>query len=708
MLLVKQHIQKQGSLKIRSLKALLIGPSGTGKTTAKRRLTEELYHLESPHSVVPSTGIDKPLTVQLYHKTQQTSILIPGLAGEWKIEDLEEQCHTLCNFILHSLDSSTPSSSSSIASFPAKNPFTSRSTAAGSADPQVSKKSKWSWLPRFRKGKKSKENDDLLAALGSLVKNQDWQTIREKLKDIEDVTLLHIVDIGGQPECHEILPLLLHGRALNLIFLNLIQDLDSTYKVVFRDEEGPSPVQYQSEFTIREILQRALCSISSLQSGPQKPAALLVGTHLDQTNEEAVLALDKSIQEAFKEAEFMKRDLLCPASGMDDVKRYIYPLDNVTGGQEEIEGLHKLIMEIIEKRFPAEEIPTASLLFHLVLRSMFELSPGWCTLEECVDVAAKCGISKEDLLRKNGILQFIHKNFGTILHYLDVDGLKERVICDPNIILVPLTRLFVFSFACNPDERKTAEHIRLTGEIPTDLLERVCASPSPSPIPTSEIVALLKNRYILYENVRSSDGTTTYFMPSLLYPDHNVAKEANDPSILASLSPAPLLLVPSSGFVPLGLFPALVVKLSHSWVLDKTDRFRNRICFFVSRRGQRVRKVEVRTLSTFLECRLLPVEDPASQALSTDSHVLINCRQELWETLVHVSALYPHTQEVKWRFGFNCPGGLQPSGHPHPATCLTEYKPQDVVCSLSKCCQGSPFELQDKQKAWFMVSFNVL
>ena len=58
---------------ILSLKSYLIGPSHVGKTTTLHRLTGEINHL-SPDEIIPSsTGIDKPLTVQLYaHHIEQS------------------------------------------------------------------------------------------------------------------------------------------------------------------------------------------------------------------------------------------------------------------------------------------------------------------------------------------------------------------------------------------------------------------------------------------------------------------------------------------------------------------------------------------------------------------------------------------------------------------------------------------------------------
>ena len=543
--------------------------------------------------------------------------------------------------------------------------------------------------------------DELTTALSSLVKAKDWESIREFLKETDMLTLLHIVDIGGQPECHEILPLLLHGLALNLIFLNVTQDLDSPYTVVYRADGGFSPIQYESEFTIREIIQRALCSIASLQTSPDhKPAAILIGTYLDQSSEAAVLALDRSIQEAFKDADFMKNDILCPVSKPGEEERYIHPLDNVSGDSSDIMELRQLITTIVRKRFTPVQVPTSALLLHLILRLRFE-SKGWCSLEECVEVAKSCGISREDLLQENGILQYLHDRFGTILHYR---GLKigQRVIINTNIIMAPTTELFVYAFGTKEAEPKTAERIRTTGEIPQRLMNNVCSSEnikqSEDKIPTSEIVELLASRYILYENVRSANDETTYFLPSLLLPDHKVAKESSDPDLLSSLFYSPILLWPSTGFSPLGMFPATVVKLSQnkSWKLDEGSRFRNRIRFFVQYSKEKLLHVELRTLSTHLEFRIV-------STAPVNPRLIPVVRQELWNAIAEVSSFYQHTKEVKWRYGFYCPRSVVSGGRPHPALCQTTDEPQDVVCSLPDFHEG-PIALEDRHKCWFTVS----
>ena len=668
---VKEHIKQQGSVDMHYLKSYLIGPSGVGKTATRRRLTREIDHF-SPNE----TGIDAPLTVQLYRDTEQSSVLI---TEKWKSLGLSEQCP---------LSSAAPSSSDEIISDTESIDIDSSSIPSPLASDSIISP--------------NPGQDEITSALRLLIKKKDWKKIREFLK-CNNSTLLHIVDIGGQPEFHEILPLLLHGHALNLIFLNMTQDLDSSYQVIYRDDSNSSPIQYECEFTIKEIIQRALHSITSLQSNTDHSqlAAILIGTHLDKCSTADVLTLEQSIRDNF--ANFIEDSVLCSVSKPGE-KKYIYLLNNVSGDSSDIEGLRELITTVVHDRFMPEPVPTATLLLHLILHMKFDPTPGWCSLEECIAIAERCSISREDLTKEGGILQYLHDRFGTILHYR---GLKigQRVIVNTNLVTRPPVELFVTAFGTNKSEQETAEKIRRTGEIPHRLMEKVCSSNkgrlSANEIPTNEIVELLMSRYILYENAQSANEENVYFLPCLLYPDHNIDKESQDPSHLNSLTYPPILIIPETGYVPLGPFPATVVKLSQSkhWILAKRPRFRNRIRFYFHLPAKQVLDVELRALSTHLEFRIR--HDASSKPINTC--LIPECLRELRECFDKVLLFCPHTQGMKWDFGFYCPHAIQSGQCPHPARCCTDDEPQNVICSQEGCKDG-PVDLEDKHKCWFTVS----
>ena len=718
---MERHIQQHGSVQLLSLKSFFIGPSCVGKTTARRRLTYEISHI-SPDDNVPSTRIDAPLTVQLH----QSSVFLSEEG--WRSLGLREQCRTVCSHGIGnplsppSSSSTLPMRPSSLSTIPPTRTATTQSistafshkaetvtatTTTGSIDEltttvthhiddPIDESTNEPVIDNDKPTLKPTDKlTDLIAGISTIIKDEDWESIRDRLKERGMLKFLHIFDIGGQPECHEILPLLFHGLALNLIFLNMTQDLNAPYTVVYRDEGGNSPIQYQSEFTIQQIIQGALCSIASLQTDEyQKPAAILVGTYLDQSSEEDVFTLDQTIQKAFKETDFMKRDILCPVSDSESEEkmRYIHPLNNVSSDSSDIEKLRQLITNIVHQRFKPERVSTSSLLLHLILRQKFERR-GWCTLEECVEVANICRISRKHLLRKNGILQFLHDRFGTILYYRDLKIGHKRVIINPNIILGPTTELFLYAFGVKKYyEPNTAETIRTTGEIPQRLMDKVFTPKGINEvdkIPTVEIVELLASRYILYENASEE---TTYFIPSLLLPCPQ--KESNDPGRFYS----PILFCPSTKFCPLGLFPATVVNLNKrkSWELSKNFRFRDRICFYVQYDKEDLLYVELRTLSTHLEFRILSPE-------LVNPCLIIQLRQELWKSITEVSLFYPHSQKVKWYYGFYCPCAVDSGIDPHLALCKETKEPHQVLCSRPDS-DGIPIELEERHKCWFMVS----
>ena len=477
-----------------SLKSYLIGPSRVGKTTTLRRLTGEIDH----SSPVLSTGIDAPLTVQLYtHHVEQSSVLV---SEGWHSQGLDEQCRALCSRILNSAISPPISSSSNTSqqSVPSSVKPSSSAPLASSAEAILHTEStEIVSSPMLSPSTQSKPvvQDEII--FSELLLPIDLENTRKLLKNLSNFTLVHFVDIGRQPEFHEILPLLLHGLALNFIFFDLTQNLDSPYSVVYRsDDTGSSPIQYESEYTVREVIQRALHSISSLQSNTNysKLATILVGTHHDKCSETDVLALEQSVENTF--TNFIEDSMLCPVSKPGEKKRYIHPVNNVSEDSSDIEGLRELITTTVHNRFKSEPVPISILLLHLILRKTFYPTPGWCSLEKCIEIAERCGISREDLTQEGGILQYLHDRFGTILHYR---GLKigQRVIVNPNIIMRPPVELFVTAFGTKTSEQATAERIRDTGEIPHRLMKKVCSSSKDqsiaNEIPTDEIVELLKS-----------------------------------------------------------------------------------------------------------------------------------------------------------------------------------------------------------------------
>ena len=174
-----------------------------------------------------------------------------------------------------------------------------------------------------------------------------------------------------------------------------------------------------------------------------------------------------------------------------------------------------------------------------------------------------------------------------------------------------------------------------------------------------------------------------------------------DPKLLSGLLYSPLLLIPATGFVPLGQFQASVVRFSQDekWSLDDANRFRNRIGFYFHDDRGGLIHVEIRKFVSHLDVRIL------TDAV-INPRLILECRQ-LWTMFCEVGALIPHTRDVHWDFGFYCPHTVQSGQRPHPARCLSKTKPQHVICTRQDC-RGGPVGLEYKHKCWFTVSACVL
>ena len=108
--------------------------------------------------------------------------------------------------------------------------------------------------------------DRSIEEVTQLAQAEDWEEVTKKLSGSKDITILHVIDSGSQPECHEILPLLLDGQVLSLIFLDLSKNLNDKHAVSFRSSNRYAAAHNEkfppSEFTTQEVLHHILTSIS--------------------------------------------------------------------------------------------------------------------------------------------------------------------------------------------------------------------------------------------------------------------------------------------------------------------------------------------------------------------------------------------------------------------------------------------------------------
>ena len=680
---VRSQIEEKGEMKQKNVKGILTGPPGVGKTVTINRLTGKVRNIASDGGS-GSTGIEKPLVIPLYHDMEKRAIVIGP--KHWSSQTIEQQLGTFLGHCKSQSPAITGNDERAVSSDIPNGKGEVAKAPSHQGRLIVSHQSK----PVHTQNRVSV--GESFHIVQQFIKESKWDEVQRVLEvlDVKDMTLFHVIDTGGQPEFFEILPLLLRGPCFSLIFMNLAHSLKDPFQVTYRDTATTHyPVEYDSTYTQLDMIHMLLGAVHSLNSkkdGSKKSAAFLIGTHLDEAKDADIQQIEKEIKDSLRGKAFFEKDILAQYHCLvKKVRSLLYTLDNMNGNEEEISTLREILTNIIKEKFPSESLPTSWGLFHLMLRHKYE-EKGFCSLEESIELGIACGLmEKEEVIKA---LHFLHSRFGTVLYYDDVESLKSMVICDPNLLFRPITRIVAESFGANPHNPEIARNIRETGEISYNFFEEICEKNDPSQrIPTTAIIDLLKYHNIVTE---IGNGDKRLFMTCLLRPcppeESAKASPADPTSLLFTFRP--------HGYQPICLFHVLTSKLlqSKKFRLDPI-RYRNKISF-------RYSNIHVELLSkvAFLEVRV-----------NTRNPKKCVCLQELLQKeLDAIIDEIPHMKGTQVKPAFYCPASIHGSSEsPHIA--MVEENDEVEECDdpprIIWCYTcNKQLEVEAHHLMWFKVS----
>ena len=650
-----------------------------GKTTLKKRLLKTIKNLITSGVVNPSGGLEKPMIVIIGETRECVTVVIESDL-DWKPQhDLLDETQIVLTFIDKSHQSPPTSCPTTVlpkpvssTQFPAPAMLAPATPVATTAVPSKSDPDS----PTPREGE-AETLDDAKKLMQEVLSSRKLRSI----KDIEKTTTLYIMDTGGQPEFHEIMPIILNGPALHLIFFNLAFDLDEPIPIRFCHQDGTdSTITYMSSYTGKQMIFQLLSSLyyfSKSLSPDIEPAAVLIGTHLDQLKREDVMKINDSFNQLFNNIEFHDQGFLTYPT--KDESTIFTPVNNYSGDEEEIHRLQAFLRQVIDSRFSQVELPSSWLFFHLLLRHHYENSPGVCTLADCQVLARGCGLDEKDVPQ---VLQYIHRHLGTILFYEEVQGLNELVICDPNVLFKSIYHLVAVSFGGDKGYHTAAAQIRKTGEIQAQVMERISTKSNNPLLKNEHIIELLKHFKILTELPSDYDDKIVYFMPCLLHPSHSLALTCEE---LQALHPPPLLVRFKGNYIPMGVFSALVVKLiENSWKPDSKSRYRNHIVFYTDDDFV----VGLIVHSAYMEFRIR-ITNHREKSLAIIHQLCTEVCKTVVDTLISVLDLHEHTKKTKFQLGFYCSGSFQDNGQPHfcRLSCQKDINPRAFVSSDPPHCQ---------------------
>ena len=240
---------------------------------------------------------------------------------------------------------------------------------------------------------------------------------------------------------------------------------------------------------------------------------------------------------------------------------------------------------------------------------------------------------------------------GVLLYYPEIESLKDTVICDMQVVFDSASNLIKNTFTFEKVGHGVCQKFREKAQFSLRDVKRAMSAHTDDHLPLEKLVDLLKDRNVLSVISSIDSEDPTYFMPCVLHsakPDELIADTRRDSD------PPSLMLRYKCGYVPIGVFPAMITNLvsqrREEWELITEGLRKNRVQFYV---GDDYDKVTLILHPRFLEfaiCR----SDKFVPSTSTES-LCAHVRDVVESTLKTVISHLNYHFSMKYKFGFECP-----------------------------------------------------
>ena len=559
---------------------MFLGPSMQGKTVTRLRLTKTIKNISSSEYNRSNTGVCEQNTVIVGRDMKHATAIVRN--NDWIPIDIEDEGQICLNA------SSTLYKASSCTVIKRKHEVPQSSNT----EQRVAPVSEQSCQPTYSADMELEDGqvpleEDIASTTSSQMSLQDFdisetdiRSILEKPKynleslklKLDQGCLLYMQDTGGQPELMDCLPALTIGPALYLLFCKLNNNLSDHYLVGYRGSDG-STLPFRSHFTIKETLLSALASVASMGYSTtdnikdikqlvrnREGCVYIIGTHKDEADISVIGDFESKLKSALLNTFFYEEGIikmwynedLPPNSTINHntSPHLVYPLDNMNGDDQEIQCLRTSVDQKL-KCFTTKKIPSHWLLFSILLRRQKDAV---VSLQSCFSLGKTLRMDEDETKLT---LHFLHYNLGICMYFSNVSELKDKVITDTQSVYKSLTTLIESAFKPGLVNEKDADEFKRTGMFSVERFER----PSDYIISLKTLIYILDHLNIVAPIHSPNQEKKLYFMPCILpnIPEQDLAIYEEHHSRL----PSPLYIRYKCGFVPLGVFSAMIANIVH-------------------------------------------------------------------------------------------------------------------------------------------------
>ena len=688
------------------------GPPQTGKSTIIHRLVHDLSAVVSKLNLPSTPILGKPLRVGI-KKLTPTKAAVKGEWVEQTTQDVRHRAlrHSLAlTEVTHEIDSRMAEDTHVQTSDTSPVQVTQQQTTYCFPQPTQSTDGPQNFQLTSDQASNKLPIDQLLQST-SLEMMPDFETpdqiiraalgelsVLKKSEDLDCSTMLYILDTGGQPEFQSVLSWLLLKPAITVQVFNLSVGLKERYDVLYESQDGQVTEPYKSSFTVEEVLFQAQSSLTFRETThcpselnckqlPFQSKSLFVGTHRDCVSDEDFSKVDNTLKEQLQCSPFLDDKVIYYRNPQTSSYNVVFPIDNTKANDAGIIHFQEKVNELL-KRLPSSELPISWEWFKL---SVLSTNAKTMTVNQCIVIGKASGMDdKAEVL----LALWYHTHFtGEIQHY-DIEGIKDIVWLDPQLISDGLSTLISSSFSGKGPFYQNQVKYRATGKFPVAEVKKILERQYHG-VPYQKLIILFEHLHVLSPITNEHGEILEYFVPCVLQPkDVESIQRGN----ISPFHPPPLLFTFETGFTPIGVFHALVVYLSSTtlqttlqpWKLSsRKPQFRNIVTFFT---GIDFDEVTLIVRPQFLEVWVDREDDAdCSQPLSD---VCSEVRSTLDKALTCIKNSEKSTLQVDHKIAFYCsksecrsvPHAAFPEGCP----------PKKAICSFL----DSPCKLEEHHCMW--------
>ena len=681
----RHFVNTKKVLEMLFLKFLFCGPPRLGKTTARRRLIGEIIDLISAGEadrIHPSTGaVESGSDMIVRNVSRDTAVVTKA---EWcAVNSLADEANMLLHMLVQNKQTEDDPPLASAPAVDRVDTITVGEATEATPTTTPHQKNESGFLVKLRqKFMSAKRRSQVLPQLDVAAATPSepnlaliidlFKKASKEPKFLEGVqhhfrAYLRMEDTGGQPELMDMLPALTIGPGLFLLFFNLEWNLKKEFKVFYQHLSGKTSTAEESKITLEEMLLSTLSSISCSSASANllideeanssdvreilessKSVAYLVGTHKDKVTEEHISQLDKDLQSIIRGTDFFEKGLVKFCSE----GKLIVTMDNMAGGVEEVKAIREMLNTAMERHFKPLRIPAVWLLFNLCL---IQTNKRTASMKTILELSSQFNMSAEET---KVALWFLHHHAGVMMYFPNVPLLQDLIIIDTQVVYDSVTFLILRAMNFDNVGQACSENFRETGQfVLKDLVAATDRVSGGDLIPPEKLIALLEFLHIIAQipGVQASPSPTdeleaVYLMPCIL---RTASKEKLDAICNDQSRPqyvAPLMVRYKCGFVPLGIFPALIASLicNKSFSFVQRGMMKNIVQF---------RYQPLKTLVSFL-CYPRFYAVVISELFVSKHKVHKEClaiRQQVVAALELVSSHMNYCYFLDYQFAFECP-----------------------------------------------------